>query len=198
MARRGCLLAVDRRIEPMVNATVTDDLRYPVGRFVFDGDIGAEARDQRISQIAAAPTDLRSAVSGLSPTQLDTPYRPGGWTVRQVVHHVPDSHLNAYTRIKLALTEDEPTIKPYEEARWAELPDGCDGPIEPSLALLDALHQRWVLLLRSLRPDDFRRRFRHPEQGRLIDLDEIIAMYAWHGRHHVAHITSLRRRLGWG
>jgi uncharacterized damage-inducible protein DinB len=181
----------------MPNVTAPDDLRYPVGRFVFDGDISSRAREQRIADIAAAPTQLRLAVNGLSPAQLDTVYRPGGWTVRQVVHHVPDSHLNAYSRIKLALTEDEPTIKPYEEARWAELPDGREGPIEVSLTLLDMLHQRWVLLLRSMRPDDFRRRFRHPEHGRLIDLDEILAMYAWHGRHHVAHITSLRRRMGW-
>ena len=175
----------------------TEDLRYPVGRFQFDGDISQHAREQRIGEIAAAPAHLRSAVAGLSPAQLDIPYRPGGWTVRQVVHHVPDSHLNAYTRIKLALTEDEPTIKPYEEARWAELADGRTGPVEPSLTLLQVLHHRWVLLLRSLGPEDFRRRFRHPEHGRLIELDESVAMYAWHGRHHVAHIASLRRRMGW-
>jgi hypothetical protein len=198
MARRARRGAADRGIDPMGNVTTTDDLRYPVGRFIFDGDISPRAREQRIADIAAAPIHLRLAVNGLSPAQLDTAYRPGGWTVRQVVHHVPDSHLNAYTRIKLALTEDEPTIKPYEEARWAELPDGRDGPIELSLTLLDALHQRWVLLLRSMRPDDFRRRFNHPEHGRLIDLDEVVAMYAWHGRHHVAHITSLRRRMSWG
>ena len=179
------------------NRLATEDLRYPVGRFQFDGDISPRARNQRIDEIAAAPAHLRSAVEGLSPAQLDTPYRPGGWTVRQVVHHVPDSHLNAYTRIKLALTEDEPTIKPYEEARWAELADGRTGPVEPSLTLLQVLHHRWVLLLRSLGPDDFRRRFRHPEHGRLIELDESVAMYAWHGRHHVAHIASLRRRMGW-
>jgi hypothetical protein len=130
--------------------------------------------------------------------QLDTPYRPGGWTVRQVVHHLPDSHLHAYTRIKLALTEEEPTIKPYEEARWAELPDARTGPIDPSLALLESLHQRWLLLLRQLRPSDFERRFRHPEHNRMFALDETIALYAWHGRHHVAHITSLRQRMGWG
>jgi hypothetical protein len=181
----------------MAEVIATDELRYPVGRFEFDGDIGSRARERRIAEIAAAPGHLRAAIEGLSPAQLNTAYRPGGWTVRQVVHHVPDSHLNAYTRIKLALTEDEPTIKPYEEARWAELSDGRDGPVEVSLTLLDALHQRWVLLLRSLGPDHFRRRFRHPEHGRLIDLDEIVAMYAWHGRHHVAHITSLRRRMGW-
>lgn len=181
-----------------IDAPATDDLRYPVGQFQFNGDTSQRAREQRIGEIAAAPAHLRVAVARLTPTQLDTPYRPGGWTVRQVVHHVPDSHLNAYVRIKLALTEDEPTIKPYEEARWAELPDGRTAPIEVSLGLLDALHQRWVLLLRNLGAEDFHRRFRHPEQGRLIELDEIVAMYAWHGRHHVAHITSLRQRMGWG
>jgi uncharacterized damage-inducible protein DinB len=175
----------------------TDDPRYPIGRFQFDSDTSQRAREQRISEIAAAPAHLRTAVADLSPGQLDTPYRTGGWTLRQVVHHLPDSHLNAYTRIKLALTEDEPTIKPYEEARWAELPDARTGAVESSLALLEFLHQRWVLLLRQLGPDDFRRRFRHPEHGRTFELDEVVAMYAWHGRHHVAHITSLRRRMGW-
>jgi hypothetical protein len=176
---------------------VGDDLRYPVGSFQFDGDVNPRTREQRIGEIAAAPAHLRKAVAGLTPAQLDTPYRPGGWTVRQVVHHLPDSHLNAYTRIKLALTEEEPTIRPYEEARWAELPDARTGPIEPSLALLESLHQRWLLLLRQLDPPDFERRFRHPEHGRIFEVDEAIAMYAWHGRHHVAHITSLRHRMGW-
>ncbi len=175
-----------------------DDLRYPVGSFQFDRDVHPRTREQRIGEIAAAPARLREAVAGLTEAQLDTPYRPGGWTVRQVVHHLPDSHLNAYTRIKLALTEDEPTIKPYEEARWAELPDARTGPTEPSLALLESLHQRWLLLLRQLQPADFERRFRHPEHGRIFLVDEAVAMYAWHGRHHVAHITSLRRRMGWG
>jgi hypothetical protein len=172
-------------------------LRYPVGAFQFDGDVRPRTREQRIGDIAAAPAHLREAVAGLTPAQLDTPYRPGGWTVRQVVHHLPDSHLNAYTRIKLALTEEEPTIKPYEEARWAELPDARTGPVEPSLALLESLHQRWLLLLRQLRPSHFERRFRHPEHDRIFVVDEAVAMYAWHGRHHVAHITSLRHRMGW-
>lgn len=176
---------------------VTQDLRYPVGRFQFNGDTSQRVREQRIGEIAAAPPHLREAIDGLSPEQLDCPYRPGGWTVRQVVHHVPDSHLNAYTRFKLALTEDEPTIRPYEEARWAELPDARSGPVELSLSLLDLLHQRWVLLLRSLAPTDFRRRFRHPEHNRAFELDEALAMYAWHGRHHIAHITSLRQRMKW-
>jgi hypothetical protein len=176
---------------------VTDDLRYPIGPFRYTGEGSPDRREQWIGDISVAPAELRAAVVGLSPVQLDTPYRPDGWTVRQVVHHVPDSHLNAYTRIKLALTEEEPTIKPYEEARWAELPDARSGPIDPSLALLEFLHQRWLLLLRNLRPADFARRFRHPEHGRMFGLDETLAMYAWHGKHHVAHITALRRRMGW-
>lgn len=175
----------------------TEDPRYPIGPFEFNRDTSEKAREQRIGEIAAAPAHLRAAVEGLSPEQLDTPYRAKGWTVRQVVHHLPDSHLNAYTRMKLALTEDVPTIKPYEEARWAELPDARSGPVELSLSLLEHLHQRWVLLLRQLGPADFRRRFRHPEHGRIFELDESVALYAWHGQHHVAHVTSLRRRMGW-
>jgi hypothetical protein len=179
------------------NTAGVDDLRYPIGPFRFDGDVSPGRREQRMGEIAAAPLGLRAAVAGLIPPQLDTPYRDDGWTVRQVVHHLPDSHLNAYTRIKLALTEDEPTIKPYEEARWAELPDSRTGNIEPSLDLFESLHQRWLLLLRRLSPADFERRYQHPEHGRIFGLDEALAMYAWHGRHHVAHITSLRRRMGW-
>jgi hypothetical protein len=173
------------------------DLRYPVGQFQFDGVADQTRRRQWIDEIERAPASLRAAVAGLSAEQLDTPYRERGWTVRQVVHHVPDSHLNAYTRFKLAHTEDGPTIKPYEEARWAELPDGRSAPVELSLALLETLHQRWVLLLRQLSPADFSRHYTHPEHGRRVKLNETLAMYAWHGRHHVAHITSLRRRMGW-
>ena len=200
MERRALLAAPGRRIRPESRteaAAVMDDLRYPIGAFRYTGDGSPARREQWIGEIATAPGQLRTAVAGLSPVQLDTPYRPDGWTVRQVVHHLPDSHLNAYTRIKLALTEEEPTIKPYEEARWAELPDARTGPVEPSLALLEFLHQRWLLLLRNLGPADFARRFRHPEHGRMFGLDEAVAMYAWHGKHHVAHITSLRRRMGW-
>jgi uncharacterized damage-inducible protein DinB len=149
-----------------------------------------------VDQIAALPGDLRAAVSGFDDARLDTPYRDGGWTVRQVVHHVPDSHLNAYTRFKLALTEDRPTIKTYEEAQWAELPEARSAPIGVSLALLDALHQRWVLLLRVLAPGQFARSFRHPDLG-LMTLDQLVAMYAWHGRHHVAHISALSSRMDW-
>jgi hypothetical protein len=136
-------------------------------------------------------------VAGLADTQLDTPYRTGGWTVRQVLHHVPDSHINAYTRFKLALTEADPPIKPYQEARWAELSDGRTAPVALSLDLLEALHRRWVLVLDGLAADDWSRSYLHPNQGRRITLDEGLALYAWHGEHHAAHITSLRRRMGW-
>jgi hypothetical protein len=174
-----------------------EDLRYPIGQFRYEGEPDQHRREQWIEEIAATPANLRAAVAGLAPHQLDTPYRDKGWTVRQVVHHVPDSHLNAYTRIKLALTEDVPVIKPYEEARWAELPDGRTAPIELSLNLLESLHHRWVLLLRQLTPAEFRRRFIHPQHGRPIELQETLALYAWHGRHHVEHIASLRRRMAW-
>jgi len=179
-----------------VTEPIAADPRYPIGPFRFVED-GPGKRQQWIAEIALAPAQLRAAVAGLTAAQLDTRYRDNGWTVRQVVHHLPDSHLNAYTRIKLALTEEEPTIKPYEEARWAELPDARGGEIEPSLSLLESLHQRWLLLLRPLAPADFERRYRHPEHGRIFGLNEVLALYAWHGRHHVAHITSLRRRMGW-
>jgi hypothetical protein len=176
--------------------SVDEDQRYPVGRFRFGGSDEGR-RQQWIEEIAATPAHLRAAVDGLSAEQLDTPYRTGGWTVRQVVHHVPDSHLNAYLRMKLALTEDGPTIKPYDEAVWAELSDSRVGPVEISLAFLEGLHLCWVLLLRTLRGAEFERRFIHPEHGRAIKLDEQLATYAWHGRHHVAQITSLRVRKGW-
>jgi uncharacterized damage-inducible protein DinB len=174
-----------------------DDPRYPIGAFRFSGKTDTTSRARCIAEIAAAPGHLRAAVSGLTPAQLDTPYREGGWSVRQVVHHLPDSHLNAYIRFKLALTEHEPTIKPYAEARWAELSDVWTTPTDTSLTLLECLHRRWVLLLRDLQAADFSRTFRHPEQGRTIELDEVLEMYAWHGKHHVAQITSLRSRMGW-
>jgi len=172
------------------------DLRYPIGTFKYEGELTEEGRRRAIDAIAEAPARLRAAVEGLAPQQLETPYRPGGWTVRQLVHHLPDSHLNAYTRFKLALTEEEPTIKPYDEAQWANLEDGRNAPAVISLALLEALHQRWVLLLKSLQPADFGRTLRHPERG-VMTLDELLSLYAWHGRHHIAHITSLRERMAW-
>ena len=172
------------------------DLRFPVGKFVPPTQSSPEDRRRFIDEIAAAPARLRAAVAGLSPEQLDTPYRPEGWTVRQVVHHVPDSHLNAFIRFKLALTEDDPTIKPYMEDRWALLEDARSTPIEVSLVLLEALHTRWLVLLRAMTPDDFARPLQHPETGRQT-LDRMLALYAWHGRHHVAHVTTLRERKGW-
>jgi len=171
------------------------DLRYPIGKFLRVEALTPEQRREFIDAIAETPARLNDAVSGLTTEQLDTPYRPGGWTIRQVAHHIPDSHMNAFTRFKLALTEDVPTIKPYAEARWAELAD-AKAPIEPSLALLENLHKRWVVLLRSLGTSDWARKFRHPELG-LLTLDQNLAIYGWHGRHHVAHITGLRERSGW-
>src|SRR4051812_25582977 len=173
------------------------ELRYPVGKFDFDAPITEADYPRLIALIAEAPGALRSVVAGLARDQLETPYRPSGWTVKQVVHYVPDSHLNAYTRFKLALTEDEPTIKPYNEAAWAELADSRRVPVEVSLELLDALHLRWVTILRSVDAADFRRGLMHPEQKKVITLERMLGLYAWHGRHHVAHITSLRQREGW-
>lgn len=173
------------------------DLRFPVGEFQLDDDnLTDEQRQQFIQEIADTPARLREAIAGLSDEQLDTPYRPDGWTVRQVVHHVPDSHLNNYIRVKFALTEDEPTIKPYDEAVWAEMADSVATPIEVSLTLLESLHARWIVLLDSLSPEDFKRVFHHPERG-AVSLNMNVALYAWHGRHHVAHITRLRERMGW-
>ena len=173
------------------------DLRYPIGKYHRPGELTSDQRLEFISAIEQTPQHLASALKNLSAGQLETPYRPGGWTVRQVVHHIPDSHMNAYVRMKLALTEDEPTIKPYDEARWAELPDGKSSPIEPSLAILENLHKRWVLLLKSLSAVDWSRKYGHPEWTKPMSLDDTLALYAWHGKHHVAHITALRERNGW-
>lgn len=175
---------------------MSEDLRYPIGPFRADKSMTSAGFPGLIDEIERAPSGLREAVRGLTDTQLDTPYRPGGWTVRQVIHHVPDSHLNAYIRFKLAVTEDHPTIKPYHEALWAELPEAKSAPIEMSLGLLENLHRRWVLFLRSLRPEDFDRTLNHPENG-LMTLKTVLQLYAWHGKHHTAHITSLRKRNGW-
>jgi hypothetical protein len=174
----------------------TPDLRYPVGEFHFPKSVTAGELATFIDQIAETPARMRAAVAGLNDAQLDTPYRPGGWTVRQLAHHVPDSHINSYVRFRLALTEDVPVIKPYEEKLWADLADARSLPVEPSLVLLESLHARWVPLLRSLSESDWKRSFRHPELG-LVSLENNAALYAWHGRHHVAHITALRQRLGW-
>jgi uncharacterized damage-inducible protein DinB len=176
------------------------DLRYPIGKFEWIPPEGEEQMARRRAHytdvLAELPSNMTAAVKGLDAKQLDTPYRREGWTARQVVHHVPDSHLNAYVRFKLALTEDHPTIRPYDEAKWAQLPDSVITPIEVSLQLLAALQSRWVDLVRSMQPADFARTLLHPERGTLT-LDRILAMYAWHSAHHTAHITSLRQRMGW-
>jgi DinB superfamily len=166
-----------------------DALRYPIGRFTIPESISASDRARYIEEIAAAPAAMRAAVEKLSKAQIDKPYRPGGWTVRQVVHHVPDSHMNAYCRMKLALTEDEPRITAYMEDRWAELADSRDVAVETSLALYESLQERWVSLMRSMTDAQWHRVYMHPEMGR-YPLDRQAALYAWHGKHHVAHITG--------
>ena len=172
------------------------DLRYPIGKSDMKTPLAAGERAQRIDFIAALPAQLRKAVSGLTDAQLDTPYRPGGWTVRQLLHHVPESHMNSYIRFKLALTEEEPTIKPYDEDAWAHLTDATTAPVDVSLDLLDTLHQRWVLLLRSMSAGQWSRTFRHPDAG-VLRLDVNAMLYAWHGKHHLTHITGLRDRMRW-
>lgn len=172
------------------------DPRYPIGTFEQPKDVTSAMRQQAIASIAETPARLRAAVKGLNEAQLDTPYRAGGWTVRQVVHHVPDSHLNAYVRLKLALTEEKPTIKPYDEAAWALLADSKSTPIEVSQTLLDCVHDRWIRLWRSLEPGQFARILVHPDYGERT-VDWLLYLYEWHGRHHTAHITELRKQKGW-
>jgi uncharacterized damage-inducible protein DinB len=179
-----------------VTAPGSPDLRYPVGPCQYPEVVSPEERARNIEDIAALPVRLWEAVAGLDDDQFDTPYRPGGWTVRQVVHHLADSHMNAFCRFRLALTEPQPTIKPYNERAWAELADSRSAPIESSLDLLEGLHRRWVLILTVMSEADFARTFEHPEMG-VLRLDTYLASYGWHCRHHVAHITSLRQRSGW-
>jgi hypothetical protein len=176
-----------------------ESLSYPIGKFSFPSAPTEAQRSQWIAEIQAAPAGFRAAVSGLTPEQIETPYRPGGWTVRQVIHHVPESHMNAYIRFKLALTENNPTVKPYNENAWAETPDVAATETEVSLTMLSALHQRWVVLLRSMTAADFARGYIHPEfpDRGPIPLSDVLAMYAWHGKHHTAHIAALRQRMGW-
>jgi uncharacterized damage-inducible protein DinB len=172
------------------------DPRYPIGKFEMPKEVTAARRQQAIEEIASTPAKMRAAVRGLNDAQLDTPYREGGWTVRQVVHHVPDSHLNAYIRLKLALTEEKPSIKPYDETAWAELADCKSTPIEVSQTLLDSVHARWDRIWRSLKPEHFAKPFVHPEHGERT-VDWLLFLYEWHGKHHTAHITELRKRKGW-
>lgn len=168
-----------------------ETLRFPIGRWQPIADPAPEQYREWIDRIEQAPIELRSAVDGISEAELETSYRPGGWTLRQVVHHLPDSHMNAYIRFRMALTEDEPTVKPYNEAAWAELPDGKSAPIDLSLDLFEQIHNRLVILLRSLDSEAMKRRFIHPEDGTLT-IAETVGVYAWHGDHHIAHIRSAR------
>ena len=175
--------------------TESPDPRYPVGRFTPPSSSDPATRAQQTSILRLLPSTLQAAISGLTQSQLDTPYRDGGWTVRQLIHHIADSHANAYIRCKLALTEDWPTIKPYDQDAWANLADS-QLPIDASVAMIGAIHERWVKLLESIPDADFQRGYVHPENGRQT-LDAVIAIYAWHSRHHTAHITNLRARQGW-
>lgn len=172
------------------------DPRYPIGTYSPNATPTPESRNRNIQEIASLPDKMRTALAGLSPQQLETPYREGGWSLRQVAHHVPDSHLNAYVRTKLALTENVPTIKPYDEAAWARMKDSEITPIDVSLALLESVHARWVAVLQAMKEDDFRRKWNHPESG-IHDMDWLLGLYSWHGNHHLAHITTTRERMKW-
>ncbi len=173
-----------------------ENLKYPIGKFKYELS-DTEALSNDMKRIADLPSKVRKAVSGLTDAQLDTPYREGGWTIRQVIHHIADSHVNAYMRFKLAMTEDNPSIKPYNEAAWAECEEAKNGDISDSLDLLDALHKRWLSFLKSLNDSDLERTYFHPATNKQSKLREVISMYAWHGDHHLAHITGLTVRCGW-
>jgi hypothetical protein len=176
---------------------VMQDLRYPIGQFEpVPSPLSNEQRLDLVAQLAVAPGKLREAVGDLVPELLDTACRPGGWTARQVVHHLADAQMNWYVRTKLTLTENQPLVKPYDEARWAESIEACRGPIEPSLLLLDGLYERWTRLFRSLTAEQWSRKMAHPDRG-VFELDTTLPMHVWHGLHHTAHITSLRKRMNW-
>ncbi|MED5019411.1 putative metal-dependent hydrolase [Paenibacillus chibensis] len=175
---------------------MSSDLRYPIGEFTAAETISPADRSYWIDQLRALPGQVREAIQNFNDDQLNTPYRPGGWNVRQVVHHLADSHMNALLRIKLALTEEEPVIKPYEETLWAELPDSLIPPPEVSLKILDGIHARMVLLFKNFKESDWQRTYVHPVNGK-TRLDRHLGLYTWHGRHHLAHITSLSRRMDW-
>ncbi len=179
-----------------MNEKELEKLRYPIGKFKTEDNITTKMIKEFILEIEKAPDELKRAVNVLSETQLNTPYRSGGWTVKQVVHHLADSHMNSYIRFKLALTEKSPQIKPYDEAEWAKLKDSEETPVQVSVDLFAALHKRWIILLNNLSSNDLKKTFFHPERG-LVRLDKTIALYAWHGKHHIAHINSLRKRMGW-
>jgi hypothetical protein len=177
--------------------TDLEKLRYPIGKFKPPVGIRKDDIIRWIDYLEMYPQQMRDAVKGLGDSQLDTPYREGGWTIRQVVHHVPDSHLNAYVRFKLALTEDNPTIRPYMEDRWSELYDTKSAPVDVSLGLLEFIHKRWVIVLRNMSETDFKRTFFHPESKVTRTLEVVLALYDWHAKHHLAHITELKKRNGW-
>jgi hypothetical protein len=174
-----------------------EQLAYPIGRYEAPEKYPPELQTEWIAAIEALPKWLDHCIENLDAEQLDTPYRPGGWTVNQVIHHIADSHMNAYIRLKLALTEDSPVIKPYDEKLWAELPDVDAVPVNVSITLLHALHIRWVQLLRNMHDDDWERTYFHPEHERYVPLWEMADLYAWHGRHHMEQIRSLRQRMNW-
>lgn len=174
-----------------------EKLKYPIGNFLPPKETSDAFIKQWIEEVASLPSQVRTAVVGLNEAQLDTPYRPGGWTLRQVVHHLPDSHMNCYMRFRLALTEDNPTVRPYEEQLWATLPDAAHGPVDLSLDLLEMLHKRWVVLLRAMSEADYQKTFFHPGSQKTFRLATVLALYAWHGKHHLSHITELKKRMGW-
>jgi hypothetical protein len=181
----------------METSITSDTLRYPVGRFSFPAEVSPAEMKEMLTVIEELPAKLRNAVKGLSDDKLDTPYREGGWTVRQVVHHIFDSHVNAYIRMKLGATEDVPAIKPYNQDKWSELEDARTAPVEISLSLIEGVHKRWLIFLRSLSEEQWQRTFFHPEQKRNIGLKQNLALYSWHCRHHLAHITGLKKRMEW-
>lgn len=171
-------------------------LRYPIGRLEYPEPLTEVHIRSWIEDLENLPADLRKATEDLTGERLDTPYRPGGWTIRQVVHHLADSHSSAYQRFRRALTEDNPSVAGYDEKAWAELPDARSAPVDISLRLIGALHARWVALLAELKPEQWKRTYNHSERG-LVPLDKALALYAWHGRHHLAHIANVRERMGW-
>jgi uncharacterized damage-inducible protein DinB len=174
-----------------------EKLRYPIGKFVRPQNVSADEIQNHIQTLEEFPSVIAEEVLSLDDEQLDTPYRDGGWTVRQVVHHLADSHMNAYIRFKLAMTEDTPTIKPYLEQRWAELPEAKAAPVEISLSIIETLHTRWTIFLRSMQQNDFKRKFFHPQSNAEQTLEQTLALYVWHSAHHLAHITSLKKRMDW-
>ncbi len=175
---------------------MSEDLRFPIGKFDSEIKVTPQMRDEFIQTIEELPAKFRQAIEGLSDEQIDTPYRAEGWTVRQLVHHVADSHINSFCRFKFGLSEDTPTIKPYDEAVWAEMPDSKSAPVDLSLNIIDGVHARWALLLKSMSASDFARKINHPERG-AMSLDAMLALYGWHSLHHTAHVTKLRERNGW-